>query len=320
MKFTELKTNLKTNFYPCLYLTGQDGFLIQSSKKIIKESFNISYEDFNYIKLSNEETKISQVIAMCLTLPFMCDKKIVELNLLNKLTPTEVKQISEYLNNPNISTCLVLVDDLGFNMSISNAEVVDCNRLDENVLTRWIGATLKPTGKQIDVKACQILIYRCNFYLSKINLELNKLINYIADRTIITTADVEEIVTKDFEFQIYELSDAVIKKDSIKTFNILNALKTNKDNSNVVVSSLYNSFRRLFYIAINPNLTNAELAKFLGCKEYAVKVGRNAIINFSQKKLKKAIEICAQAEFNIKSGESNKDFNNDFVVLSLLNL
>ena len=322
MKFIELKQNLTSNFYPCLYLTGQDGFLIQNSKKTIKQSLNIQYEEFNYIKLSNEDMKITDILASTQTLPFMCDKKIVEISIINKLSNADINAINEYLKNPIMSTCLVIVDCVEQNISsqLKNIEVVDCNRLNEEVLIRWIGATLKPSGKQIDIKACEELIHRCNFYLSKIDLELKKLINYIGSKDIILLSDVEQNVSKDFEFQIYELSDAVIKKDTIKAFNIINALKINKDNSNVVVSSLYSSFRRLFYIAINQNLTNAELASFLGCKEYAVKIGRNIIQNYSQKKLKLALEFLAQAELNIKSGVSNKDFNNEYVVLKLLNL
>ena len=322
MKFVELKQNLTSNFYPCLYLTGQDSFLIQNSKKSIVSSLNIQYEDFNYIKVSNEDLKITEILASTQTLPFMCEKKIVEFSIVNKLTNQDINLINEYLKNPVMSTCFIIVDSIGVNIvnQLKNIEVVDCNRLDENMLKKWIGATLKASGKQIDVSACELLIYRCNFYLSKIDMELKKLVNFIGDRNIILVADVEENVTKDLEFQIFELSDAVIKKDTIKTYNILNALKVNKDNSNVVISSLYSSFRRLFYIAINQNLTNAELANFLNCKEYAVKIGRNTIQNYSQKKLKTAIEILAPAGFKIKSGVSNKDFNNDYVVLKLLNL
>ena len=322
MKFIELKQNLKSNFYPCLYLTGQDSFLIQNSKKSIVASLNIQYEELNYIKLSNEDLKISQILASTQTLPFMCEKKIVEFSVVNKLTSQDISLLNEYLKNPVATTCFVIVDNVGQNLTnqLKNIEVVDCNRLDENVLKKWIGATLKSTGKQIDVSACEMLIYRCNFYLSKIDLELKKLVLLIGERDIILASDIEENVTKDLEFQIFELCDAVIKKDTIKTYNIINALKINKDNSNVVVSSLYSSFRRLFYISINQNLTNSELASFLGCKEYAVKIGRNTIQNYSQKKLKTAIEILAQAEYNIKSGVSNKDFNNDYVVLKLLNL
>ena len=322
MKFIELKQNLTSNFYPCLYLTGQDSFLIQNSQKSIYSSLNIVYDELNYIKISNEDLKIQDIIAMNKTLPFMCDKKIVQLNLINKPTSQEISALNEYAKNPNPSTCFVVVDSIGFNISntLKDFEVVDCNRLDEPTLKKWIGATLKPTGKQIDITACEMLIARCNFYLSKINLELIKLTNYIGERQMITCQDVEELVSKDFEFQIYELSDAVIKKDIIKTYNILNALKINKENTNVVISSLYSSFRRLLYVAINAQLTNTELAKFLGCKEYPIKLARTTIQNFSQKKLKTALEILSNAEFNIKSGKSSKDFNNDYVVLQLLNL
>ena len=125
---------------------------------------------------------------------------------------------------------------------------------------------------------------------------------------------------KDFEFQIFELADAVVKHNTIKAYQILNALKINKDNTNVVISSLYSHFRRLFYIAVTPTATNAELANELGCKEFAIKMARNSAKQYSQKKLKTALELISKAETDLKTGKLNKDVANQQLILNLLNI
>ena len=63
-----------------------------------------------------------------------------------------------------------------------------------------------------------------------------------------------------------------------------------------------------------------ELAENLGCKEYAIKMARNSAKLYSQKKLKNALELCAKAEQDLKTGVLNKDFDNELLLLKLLNM
>lgn len=322
MKFTQLKQNIKYNIENCYLLTGEDSFLIQNARKTIFNACNISNEQLNHIVYSNETTHINDVLAACQTLPFMCDKKIIEYRIIEKVQSSDIKVINDYIEKANDSTCFVIIESVDSQLSknIKGAEVVDCSRLEEQTLLSWIANTLKQTNKQIDLTAGKKLIQYCNFYLSKINAELQKLMAYCKNTNIITEKEIEELVTKDFEYQIYELADAVVRKDTIKAYKILTALRINKDNTNVIISSLYNYFRRLFYIAITPQLNNIQLAENLGCKEFAVKMAKNSVRIYSQRKLKYALEICAKAEQDLKTGMMSKDINNELLLLRLLNL
>lgn len=322
MKFIEIKTNLKQKIENAYCLFGEDSFLLQNAKKSIISACNIINPELNHLVFSNENIKIQDVIETCQTLPFMCEKKIVELNIVARLTSADISAINNYLNNPNPTTCFVVEDAVGQDTQVllKNITLVDCTRLEEDTLLKWIGSRLKNSGKQIDVSAGVMLCEYSNYYLSKIEKELSKLVSFVGERNIITCQDIVQIVGKDFEFQIYELAEAVVKHNTVKAYQILNNLKINKDNSNVVISSLYSHFRRLFYIAVTPDATNAELASLLGCKEFAIKMARSSAKQFSQKKLKTAIELISMAEHDFKTGKINKDNANEQLVLKLLNI
>ncbi len=322
MKFIELKPNLKQKIETSYCLYGEDSYLLQNGKVSIISACNIISPELNHLVFSNEDIKIQDVIATCQTLPFMCKKKVVELNIVNKITSADVELINNYVSNPNPSTCLIITDAVGQETQtlLKNITLVDCTRLDEQTLLKWIGSNLKKSGKQIDVSAGIMLCEYSNYYLSKIEKELSKLVSYIGSNSIITCQDVSAIVGKDFEFQIYELADAVVKRNTVKAYQILNALKVNKDNTNVVISSLYSHFRRLFYISVTPNATNTELASQLGCKEFAIKMARSSIKQYSQKKLKTALELISGAEMDLKTGKLNKDVANQQLLLNLLNI
>ncbi len=319
MKFTELKQSLKNKILPAYLLSGEDLFLISNAKKSIITSCDLQMEELNLVEFSGDNLRMEDVVSSCETLPFLCEKKVVILNLFNKISSAEIGLLNAYLQNPSEQTCLVVVDSIGIELTkaIKNIENVDCNRLPYEVLCSWVQNSLKKMGKTISPNAMRDLCEFSNFYLVKIDNELNKLVSYIGDKTQIESEDVRTLVSKDFEYQIFELSDAIGKKDSVKAFKIINSLKENKDNSGVVVSTLYAYFRRMFFSVITKK-DNFEIAKLLGVKEYAVTMAKRQATLFSPVKLKTALELCADAEFQFKSGKINKDFANEQLIIKLL--
>ena len=109
---------------------------------------------------------------------------------------------------------------------------------------------------------------------------------------------IENVVTKATEFTVFELTEALGKKDSDKALELVSLME--KDNA--TLSLITNHFRRLFFIAISDS-TNAELASLLGVKEYAIIKARDQIKNFSKMQLKKIYALLEKVDYFIKSGQ-----------------
>lgn len=325
MKFEELKNNLKSKISYGYLLSGVDEFLLSTSNSLILKYAGIAYEDLNVIKFSEGVIDCTDVVRALNTMPVFSDKKavVLDLRMSRKSELKNVKVLNEYMVQPNPMSILIVnlgANDDEFGIEKSLFDIVDCNRLDVKIVEAKIVATLKNKGKSIDVGACTMLIDYCLCDLGKILVECDKLVAYIGDRQSVTTKDVQEIVTRSIEYQIFELTDALAKKNSVKVYTILNDMEAKKDEYKMLPALIYSHFRRLFHIALNQGISNYEISKMLGIKEYAVKMSQGQAKLFSKSALKKINELCASLDYDLK--QSNISLNNaiELIVMTILNL
>lgn len=325
MKFEDLKGSFKNGAKPAYLLVGVDEFLLSTSYNLILKYSKVEFQDLNVIKFSEGVIDCNDVVRALDTMPVFSDKKIVllDLRMSRKSDLKNIKDLNSYLISPNPSSILIV--NLGsseeeFGIDKGNLEVVDCSRLDIKIVKAKIVSTLKAREKVIDEKACELLIDYCLCDLAKIIVECDKLIAFVGNRQSITINDIQQIVTRSMEYQIFELTDALAKKNSAKVYAILGDMEAKKDEYKLLPSLIYSHFRRLFHISLNQGSSNSEIAKLLGIKEYAVKMSQSQVKLFTKSGLKKINEMCANLDYDLK--QSNISLNNaiELIVFTILNL
>lgn len=276
-------------------IQGEDILLYDKALELIKKACHIELEEFNFTKFDDDNFKTDVVMDTLETLPFVGEKKIVLLKNLTKIPEDFKKKLNAYLKAPQPSTCLVIFDFFNnFNFIIS--EKVSAKRLDEVSLGKIVEAELEKAGKSIQKEATVLLLSYCCDYYSLIANELEKLKNI--DNDVITKKDIENMVTKETEFSVFELSEALSKKDANKAVELLSLME--KDTK--TFSLILNHFRRMFFIAISKE-SDIELSKLLSVKEYAITKARALGKNFSKIQLKNIYELLSEVDFYIKNGQ-----------------
>ena len=325
IKFEDLKACLKQKISTAYLISGVDEYLISSAYKMILKSANIEVLDLNLIKFGEGIIDCNDIVRACETLPVFSDKKIVYLDLrLSKKTELKnIKLLNDYLVNPNPSTILIVSigsneDDFGIDKK--NIEIIDCNRLDIKFVEAKINVVLKGKGKEISPTALKLLEEYCLCDMAKIIVEIDKLVSFIGERTVIEDSDIKEIVNRSLEYQVYELTEALSKKNSVKVYSILNDMKAKKDEYKTLPALIFAHFRRLFHIALNTSVSNAELAKMLGVKEFAVKMSQGQAKAFSKSALKKINELCTTLDFDLKQSNISVENTIELIVLTILNV
>lgn len=306
MKFEQLKASLNKEILPAYFVGGEDSFLLYKSLELIENACNITIPDFNKVIFDKEGFTATDIVNACEVMPIMDGKRLVIVkNYLNAKNDKEKEILVKYLKNPMPSTCLVLFASSQNNFYISlvsNVEYVDCNKLSYNMLVKWIGATFQKEGYAIEVPACKLLIEYCNYNLTKIDAETHKLMAYKQDTKKIVVADIENLVTKDEEYVIFELTEALAQKDGNRAYAILDNLLYRKNTPAMILSFINNHFRRLLFCAIS-NYSNSELASMLGVKEFAIIKAKEQSSKFAKIKLKQIYDLCLECEYSIKSGK-----------------
>ncbi len=305
-----LRARLNKKIERCYLVQGEDVLLYDKALELIKNKANLQLEEFNFIIFDDDSFNGDAVINTCETLPMGSDTKIVLLKNISKFEKSFKDKLNAYLKNPVESTILVIFDFWNkFDFIIS--EKVSAKRLDDKSLKDLIVAELNERGKSITNDACQQLIESCCNYYSLIKNELEKL--SACDDDQIDEKTIDNIVCKEEEFNVFELTDALSKKNSNRAIEILNLMKKDTTTFNLVL----NHFRRLFFVAIS-DMTDKELSDSLGVKEYAITKARELSRNFNKLQLKNIYEMLNDVDFYIKNGQMQTENALYYLVFGIL--
>ena len=290
-----LKMRLQKKIEPCYLVQGEDVLLFDKALELIKNACHLELPDFNFTIFDDDSFAEQSALDSLQTLPIGSEKRIVLFKNLTKISENFKKSLREYLKNPVPSTCLVIFDFFNkFDFLI--AEKVSAKRMDDHSLQVLIAAELKKSGKTISPQACQNLIESCCNYFSLIFNEISKLA--ACDEDEITEDLIEKMVSKETEFTVFELTDALSRRDADKAVGLLNLMDKDTKTFNLVL----NHFRRLFFASIS-DLSDKELAELLGVKEFAITKARTLAKNFTKMQLKNIYEMLNDVDFYIKNGQ-----------------
>ena len=290
-----LKQRLTKKIEPCYLIQGEDILLYDKALSMIKKACKLELEEFNFLKFDEDTFNADTFIDTLQTLPIGSEKKLVLLKNVTKFNEDFKKKLNAYLKSPLLSTCLVIFDfNNKFDFIIS--EKVSAKRLDEKSLEEIVVSELEESGKEIKKEALNLLLSYCCDYYSLIKNELEKLKSCNFD--IIGVKQIEDMVTRETEWTVFELTEALSKKDASKAISLLNLM--NKDTKTFTL--ILNHFRRLFFVAISKE-NDLELSKLLQVKEYAVTKARQLARNFSKIQLKNIYELLDNVDLYIKNGQ-----------------
>ena len=290
-----LKARLQKKIESCYLVQGEDVLLYDKALELIKKRVNLEPEEFNLQVFDDDSFNGDAVIDACEMLPMGSDKKIVLLKNVTKFDKSFQQKLKDYLKSPVESTVLVIFDFFNkFDFIIS--EKINAKRLDDASLKDIIAAELAAHDKTITADAAQQLIEMCCNYYSLIKNELEKLV--ACDDFQITIKTVNNLVSKETEFTVFELTDALSKKDAQKAVELLSLM----DKDTKTFSLVLNHFRRLFFVSIS-GMSDKEIADIMGVKEYAISKARTLSKNFTKLQLKNIYEMLNDVDFYIKNGQ-----------------
>ena len=326
MKYGEFKQHIKEalqgreNFAPAYIVCGDDDYLKSSAIKALKNLVDPEYADFNLSTASGDDG-VSSAIDALYTFPMFDERKVVVLTLDGAISAASKDAYERYLASPSETSVLVVDcdDEVAKSLKNKKAQVVDCSRLDDSDLAKEIEEIVSyaPTRK-IDKDAETEIITRTQGNMSRIATELVKLKAYCDE--VITKQDVQDMVSADIDFQIYELANAVSEKNADKALEALDVFFKNGIRGVTIINRLYDKYRNMLHAELNKNLPNEEVAKLLGMKSGAVYFLRKVSSNYSQMRLKKCVDYLHSLQYDVLSGKRSDVSAIHEAILQLLNI
>lgn len=306
MKFTELKNDIAEGARSIYLLEGDDAYFRMKGEEMIKDAF-VQMPELNYTSFDGETLKGSALTNLTSALesfPFMSEKRVIKVV---GLYPTEsdyehyLKKIFE--NFPSTSILIIVNAESKKGVDLKrkhSVTFVDCGKADEDTVTKWVYITLKRSGVTASVDLCALVARYCLCNMSRVALETQKIIDYKGGG-ILTREDVEELIYKEADYRIYEMTNAVARRDYDKFLSIQSELCRKNGDETTMLSGLFSYFKNLLTI-LSSDMPESELAKLLKMKEYGVKKSREQAQAIGYTKLKSCVVYVYSSLSEIKSG------------------
>ncbi len=302
LRYLEFKNGLNAGQEYAVYLLeGEDAFFRESGVSLLKNKF-ISNPELNLVNLP-AESDVSEIISSLEGYPFMSKKRMT---ILREFYPKKAQLkngLASYLENPFLSSVLVIVNQKPCE-ELNNFDsvcLVDCSKADVSLIIRWIKAECAGQGVNVDGETAKLISEYCLCDMTRIKTETQKLIDFVGNGGEITKQTVENLVSKDLEYKIYELTEHIGKKNFDKALLIIKDMLNKGEMATRLLSYIYNYFRRLLHVAIS-SMEGQELAKAFGVKEYAITKMKSQSAMFKKRALKSAVDMLSDADYKIKSG------------------
>ena len=272
----------------------------------------------NIITYDLFESTISDILdeASMISL-FASEKVIIGTNLdLNKLSKNEEEYLLKYIANQNKTVYIILITKsidarkAIFKTLKDNFEVIDIAKGDDTKdLFGYVKNEIKKQNYQMSDTTIEYLLTKTNNDFSSIKNELQKLMTYKEDDKTITIQDIDLLVTDSIDNVIYEFTNAILENDLDTIVKMYNNFKIQNVAFDYLLTSIANTFRQALIIKIlnADKLTNTEIAKKIGKKEFYIKKMLERIYPYTEKDLAIYLNKLATIDANFKSGKSNID-------------
>ena len=301
-------------------LISEPSLLLNATiNKIVQETLKEKNE-FNFVSLDFLSSSLEDILENLQSSSLFDGKKIIVVKNPYFFVDTKIKLpfnndlslFENYLYNPNENCEFIIIcpkkyynpKNKYFTIIQSIGEVN--NLLIENLEDRKAYALelLKQANLEIENKTLDLLVSRC-LEITQLEKEIAKLIlyNQKIDENVIET-----MVSEPLEDNVFELSNALLKKDSKKVMKVYTDLKKQKVEPIQLISMLSNQLRLLIEVSIlkDKYRYDEDLAKILNVHPYRIKLARENTRKFTLTQIKKMLIDLAQLDIDIKKGSKDR--------------
>lgn len=323
MKVEHILSDLRKGHYkPVYWLEGEEDFFIDEVIDFAENNI-LSEEEkgFNLTTFYGRDTDWTDVVNACRRYPMFAEKQVVLLK--EGQSMKGIEKLESYVEKPLTSTLLFVsykgkkVDGRTklAKMLKDKGVVLTTKKLYDNELPDWTSKIVKAKGYSITHKALSLLIDHIGNDLSRISNEIDKIILNLQLRKEINEDDIENYVGISKEYNVFELQDALAKKDLYKAIRIAQYFEGNPKAGplQLIFPSIHGFFSKIQLIHTTPATNEKALAVQIGVPEWKIRDYLQAAQRYNLQSTEKNMIILHQ--YNLKSIGINDSGTEDALLL-----
>ena len=305
---------------------GDEDYLKGFTLRAVREEFcpDPTFSLFNHVEIDAMSYSPDALLDAMMPLPMMTDKKLITLTGLN-LSRFHAEEMDALFDT------LVSLKEYDYNVLILS---VPAGQLDEGTpkkpsalltkfaeyltpvhfapvvgarLCAWVGKHFNHHGVSASADVCSFLIDYCGTSMYTLASETEKLAYYALSqgRQTVTKEDVETVSVAELDTDTYALTNAVLDGNYEKAFQALEVMRFKRIDPVIVLSQVSKTLCELCWVKAlqKEGMGAAEISSVLKSQripEFKVRLYLSSVASKSEKKLRRAMELCMEADRTVK--------------------
>lgn len=310
---------------------GNDKEKVKKSEDYIK-GLVINIPELNLVEISGNNITIDAIRNACETIPVMGDIRVVHiktpgflLEFVDAAGKILLGELIDYVNNiPEYTILLISHWDI---IDKSNKILKIAPKIGTLVeykvpaygreLTSFIESFLKEKGKSINKSDVFYLSSELTNSTDILEKELEKLISYAGDKELIEKSDIDSIIHKTSESNIFKMADYMFKRDARGALEILDTLFLQGEQYPRIMFMIIRQFRILYSVKVllDEGKSPKDIMSTLKMQEFVYKGIVKVILGWDEKEIKGVLEDALDSDYKIKSGKISPELGLEMLIL-----
>lgn len=297
----------KKDFKPVYWLEGEEPYYIDMLVDYAEHHIlNESEAGFNLTVFYGRDADWTAIVNACRRYPMFADRQVVLLKEAQHMR--DIEKLVPYIESPLPSTVFVvgykekkLDGKTKFSKLVKKGGYLNSEKIKDYQLAEWTSQMVHQMGLNIDKNALTMLVDNIGNNLSRLQNEIDKLAINLNGRKNITEEDIVKYIGISKEFNVFELQDALAKRDLAKAIRIIQYFKANPKAAPIqlILPILYTYFSKVYSTLAMESRSEQSLLPLFYYNSMAAKQALIAGNEYGQQGLEKILLLLHQ--YNLRS-------------------
>lgn len=298
--------------------------LVSDSRYLIRDKINELVDEDSIInKFDLEEDSLDDIIEDSSYEMLFNEKKvniIYNSNIFNtkKLSDNEYDRFIKFINNTSVEL-IFITQSVDERKKITKYFKDNCNFFElkinnDSELNKIVINKFKEDGYNIDYNCVLYIITQCLSNYDLIINEIEKIKIFYGVNKDIRLDDLRDLVSKNIENDFFKFTNAVIRKDYKRIYELYEDLLTIKFEPMILITILSNQYRNIFKAKyyLNKKYSVKDIVNKLGIKKYPAELAIQNSYNYTSQELMDKLYQLSELDLMIKNSKVDKyiGFNN----------
>ena len=281
MNYGDLNKAIKSGkIPPLLLLFGEENFFVEAAVRLVCDAaVSAENRDFNLSIFHGRGLQTRELLEEARTFPVFSPRRLILLKNVEEVPTDQLEDLIPYLDDPVPETVLLVTGGKldarrkFFKRFKEAGAAIEFKRIYDNQLPSIIKDLAGKRDVTLTADALQLFCKRVGTNLSEANGELEKLISYAGEGSLIEEDDVAAVVSDSRIESVFDLTDALGEGHRAEALRLLGRLLEDGQAPLMVLAMLSRHFRQLWKARelVARDASQKEISSRVGISPYFLK-------------------------------------------------